>query len=193
MKTLLGKFFLALFLSLGAAQAHAYNWFVSCTGFAAGVPYEDENKIPINSPVEPTQTTFSGADWQANLNDLDSRAAPTCRRQVVAFARTLCPSLTAGTSISYRVGTEMQGFTGFNYDSYYYWVPMAQEKTIPVADVCPICRNQGYSWTYQTSPGNSVDPNVGLKCGYQINGQACPASAVPLSPWSYPQLRYTCH
>jgi hypothetical protein len=56
----------------------------------------------------------------------------------------------------------------------------------------PICRNKGYSWTFQTGPGISVDPNGTLACGFDANGNVCPASVRPLTPYSYPLLQYTC-
>lgn len=192
MRTLLSKLLLGLLLSFGAVQAQAYNWFVSCTGFGAGVAYEDTNKIHVNSPIEPISTTFLATNWEAEFNDLDSRTSATCRQQVITFYRGMCSSLTTVQSVTYRVGAEMQGFTGNGYSSYYYRLPWVLEKEIPVADVCPVCRNQGYSWTFQTGPGVSVDPNAAPACGYYGNGNACPVSVVPLSRYSYPLLKYTC-
>jgi hypothetical protein len=56
----------------------------------------------------------------------------------------------------------------------------------------PICRYKGYSWTFQTGPGISVDPNGTIACGFDANGNVCPASVTPLGRYSYPLLQYTC-
>lgn len=62
----------------------------------------------------------------------------------------------------------------------------------PVGIYTPICRYKGYSWTFQTGPGISVDPNGTIACGFDANGHVCPASVTPLGRYSYPLLQYTC-
>lgn len=52
----------------------------------------------------------------------------------------------------------------------------------------PICYS-GDTWTYQTGPGRTGDPNAAQACG----GTECGYSVEPVHPGSFPLLRYTCN
>lgn len=58
----------------------------------------------------------------------------------------------------------------------------------PVAAAAQICY-PGSTITVQTGPNGYLNPNM---TPTQFCGQGCPYSVQPLSPYSYPPLKYTC-